>query len=155
MIRQDRKPEKIDPDVRCQQTQLVLDPDLAMVKVLSRDRIVPRQKATTNHAIYDMHNRHFFCRKQLHAGKPLTAELGTGTKFCNRVDRLRVSPFSWPHTSMRSPCPSSVRVSATIPTNTPGKGRRCASSVNLATYGETNAASRDETPAQSSADTWA
>lgn len=39
MIRQDHKAEKIDPEVRCQRTQLILDPGLAVGIVLFRDRI--------------------------------------------------------------------------------------------------------------------
>ena len=69
MIRQNRKPEKIDSEVRCEPTQLILDPDLPMVLVLPRQGIVTQQKVTTNHAIHDMHNRHFLGRKQFQAGR--------------------------------------------------------------------------------------
>ena len=46
--------------LRRQQAQLFLDPDLSTVKVLLSDGIVTQQKATTNHAIRDMHNGHSF-----------------------------------------------------------------------------------------------
>ena len=59
MIGKKRKLEKINSELSRKQTQLILNPDLSMVVVFTGNRIITQQKATTNHAIHDMPNRHF------------------------------------------------------------------------------------------------
>jgi len=59
VIRQNRKPQQIDAETRCELPQIVLDPDLAMIEVFPRDRVLSHQEAAPGGAIKKMADRHF------------------------------------------------------------------------------------------------
>jgi hypothetical protein len=70
MVRQDRLTEQVDPKVLRLMSQLLIDPNLAMVIVLPADHIFAKQKAPPHRAIHDVDNRNFIRRKNLHTSQP-------------------------------------------------------------------------------------
>ncbi|MCA9063509.1 MAG: hypothetical protein KDA96_10635, partial [Planctomycetaceae bacterium] len=55
--------KQVDPEPRRLQAEAVFNPELAVIEVLSRQRIVTQQKATPRRAIHDMHDGNFMGRK--------------------------------------------------------------------------------------------
>jgi hypothetical protein len=66
VIGHDRLTQQINAKVFGLMHELLIDPELAMVIVLSGDRIVSQQKTPPHRAIHDMHDRNFVRRKHFH-----------------------------------------------------------------------------------------
>jgi hypothetical protein len=66
-------PEPFDvpnPEVLRLPNKLIVEPLLARIIVLPRDRIITQQKAQPHDAIHHMHNRHFVSSKHLSTSQP-------------------------------------------------------------------------------------
>jgi len=66
VIGQDCLTLQINPEVSCLMHKLLIDPDFAMVVVLSGDDIVPQQKSSPHRAVHHMDNHNFVRRKHFH-----------------------------------------------------------------------------------------
>ena len=51
MVRKNRVAKQIDPKTRGETLQLLFDPDLAMIIIVSSDRIVSEQKASADNTV--------------------------------------------------------------------------------------------------------
>ena len=59
MVLQNRLTEQINSEVLRLMSQLLIDPNLAMVIVLPADRIIAKQETPPHCAVHHMHNRNF------------------------------------------------------------------------------------------------
>ena len=48
VVQEDRKAEQVDPEGRGKTSQVVLDPDLAVVEIISRQRILAKEEAPSH-----------------------------------------------------------------------------------------------------------
>ncbi len=57
VIRKDRKSKQVDPKSGGELLQVFFDPNLSVIKILARDRVIAHQKASSDGPIIDMSDR--------------------------------------------------------------------------------------------------
>jgi hypothetical protein len=70
MIRHQRKRNQIDPEVRSLDFELIFDPELSMVEVLARERIVAEQETPPTDPSHDMQDSDFLGIKDFRSNDP-------------------------------------------------------------------------------------
>jgi hypothetical protein len=84
MVAHDRLAKQVNAKVAGLLSQLLINPDFAVIMVLTADRIVSKKKTTPYCAIHHMDDRHFVRRKDFHTC--YASHYGTFTAEVNMGD---------------------------------------------------------------------
>jgi hypothetical protein len=85
MVRQNRKPKKVDTEGGGEAPQLIFDPDLPVIVVLPGDRIVAEQEATPNDPIHHMNDGKFVRSKDFDSCHSRHLKISNSSQESNRT----------------------------------------------------------------------